>query len=251
MRLIRSLVLAFSYYSAIPAPPVRFEEHDGDYLFCFFPLVGLLIGAAEYLWMFLAEMKMFNPFLTGAAAVAIPVLITGGIHLDGFLDTSDALASWKTKEERLAILHDTHTGAFAVIFCALYLMLACGTAVEAVSQVPAAGCMIFCIGRMFSALLVVFEKPAGESGMLYYCTKTAAARAVALSSVIYLAITGALSLYLNALMLWLVLLAAGAVFFILYRLFIRRVFGGVTGDLAGCFLTVCELVLGLTAVFFF
>ena len=47
-------------------------------------------------------------------AILIPVLITGGIHLDGLLDTADALSSYKTKEEKLEILKDSHAGAFAL-----------------------------------------------------------------------------------------------------------------------------------------
>ena len=54
--------------------------------------------------------------------VIVPVVITGGIHVDGLLDTSDALSSWRDREKRLEILKDSHAGAFAVITACVYFM---------------------------------------------------------------------------------------------------------------------------------
>ena len=50
-------------------------------------------------------------------------MVTGGVHVDGLLDTSDALSSWQERERRLEILKDSHAGAFAVITaCAFFLI---------------------------------------------------------------------------------------------------------------------------------
>ena len=57
---------------------------------------------------------MSNGFIA-VALVLVPVIVTGGIHVDGLLDTSDALSSWRDREKRLEILKDSHAGAFAVI----------------------------------------------------------------------------------------------------------------------------------------
>jgi adenosylcobinamide-GDP ribazoletransferase len=46
--------------------------------------------------------------------VVAPIIITGGIHMDGFLDTQDALSSYQPRERRLEILKDSHAGAFAI-----------------------------------------------------------------------------------------------------------------------------------------
>ncbi|MBQ9062882.1 MAG: adenosylcobinamide-GDP ribazoletransferase [Eubacterium sp.] len=249
MKLLKSCVLAFSYYTKIPMPELQYGEHDGDYMFCFFPLIGILIGAAEALWLKLAASCGTGILLEAAVAVAIPVLITGGIHLDGLLDASDAIASWKSREERLAIMHDTHTGAFAVITCAVFLMLALGGASDAIVHFPGAVWFIFSSGRIFTALLVVFEKPAGRSGMLYTCTKQAAARSIVVSTVLYLCLLTGIALKFGILLLWVKLAAAGVVVLAVYTQYIRKKFGGITGDLAGCFLSVYELVLVMTAAF--
>ena len=56
-------------------------------------------------------------------AAALPLLVTGGIHADGFCDTVDALSSHAEREKMLEILKDSHCGAFAVIFFGLWLVL--------------------------------------------------------------------------------------------------------------------------------
>ena len=58
-----------------------------------------------------------------AAAACLPLLITGGIHMDGFMDTVDALASHQSRERKLEILKDSACGAFAVLYCGVYLLL--------------------------------------------------------------------------------------------------------------------------------
>ncbi|MBR2188885.1 MAG: adenosylcobinamide-GDP ribazoletransferase [Eubacterium sp.] len=249
MRYIKSCILAFSYYTKIPMPQLRFEENDGESMFCFFPLIGLLIGIFEALWLLLAEKCGTGAILTAAGSVAIPVAVTGGIHLDGFLDTSDAVASWKSREERLAIMHDPHTGAFAVISCCVHLMLAFGAASEAAVRNPGCVWFVFSLSHVLTALLVVFEKPAGNSGMLYSCTRNAAVRRIAASSVFYFVLLTGIARWLQVLRLWLVFAVAGFFVLLVYRIWIRRTFGGITGDLAGCFLSVCELVLAITAAF--
>ncbi len=56
----------------------------------------------------------------------IPVWITGGIHLDGYADTCDALSSYGDREKKLEILKDPHCGAFAVIrLCSYFLAYFC------------------------------------------------------------------------------------------------------------------------------
>ena len=58
------------------------------------------------------------------------LLVTGGIHLDGFMDTTDARSSYGDREKKLAILKDSHVGAFAVIGCSFYLILSAGAGVK-------------------------------------------------------------------------------------------------------------------------
>ena len=87
-----------------------------SYAMIFFPWIGAVIGIVTYGIFCLREWCAawgtgVSEFTFTALMVAAPVWITGGIHMDGFLDTQDALGSCQTKERRLKILKDPHAGA--------------------------------------------------------------------------------------------------------------------------------------------
>lgn len=94
--------------------------------FCFFPLIGLVIGILETGWFWIARQLEISSLLYVSVAVVLPILVTGGIHLDGYMDTCDALFSYGDREKKLEIMKDSHTGAFAVIYCGVYLLLSAG-----------------------------------------------------------------------------------------------------------------------------
>ena len=121
--LINSIFAAFSTYSRIPVPPARWDEESLRWQICSFPLVGAVIGLIWCAAGTALRACGAHPALSGAVLCALPLLLTGGIHMDGYLDTTDAVHSWKPKEERLRILDDPHIGAFAFISGAVYLLL--------------------------------------------------------------------------------------------------------------------------------
>ena len=95
MRLLYSLAIAISMYSRIPVPTVDWNENNMKYAMCFFPVVGVITGllqaGAGYL---ILEYTSFGKLFFAAVMTLIPVLVTGGIHLDGYADTIDALSSY-------------------------------------------------------------------------------------------------------------------------------------------------------------
>jgi adenosylcobinamide-GDP ribazoletransferase len=99
----------------------------------FLPAVGLVIGLIWYgLYLLMARINI--PLqLQIAALMLYPYLITGFIHLDGFMDTSDALLSRRPLEDKLRILKDPHTGAFAVISVAI-LFIICYASMSSVME---------------------------------------------------------------------------------------------------------------------
>ena len=120
--MLEALCLAFSMYSRIPVPSLPYREKSARYVFCFFPLTGLAAGLIQ-LAVFQVLVKIqAGIFLKGVALAAVPLLVTGGIHMDGFLDTTDARSSYAPREKKLEILKDPHMGAFALIYGCLYLL---------------------------------------------------------------------------------------------------------------------------------
>lgn len=105
------------------------------YALCFFPWVGLAVGAVSAVLFWLLQQIGAGSMLRAAVLTAVPVLVTGGIHLDGYLDTMDALSSWREKQRRLEILKDPHAGAFAIIMGCLYFVLYAGAAGELVWKI--------------------------------------------------------------------------------------------------------------------
>lgn len=126
MRIIKSFFIAFSMYSKIPMPQFQWKDEDMRYALCFFPWVGAVIGALWYLWKWFVTGSRWEPLCYTVVGTAIPILITGGFHVDGFLDTCDALHSYQPRERKLEILKDSHIGAFAVIMLALYGLIFLG-----------------------------------------------------------------------------------------------------------------------------
>ena len=193
-------------------------------------------------WFALCGKIGIGAFLRGAAAALIPLLISGGIHMDGFMDTTDALASWQPKEKRLEILKDSHTGAFAVMGCAGMLLLSAALYAEAdPAKAPLLIC-VFVLSRALSAWTLVTMKGARPQGMLGDFSRAAQKRAVTVSGSIYTVLCLAVWAILGG---WIAAMcAAAAVLCVLaYRRMAYRQFGGVTGDLAGWFLQVTELAL--------
>ena len=113
--LLESLDVAFSMYSAIPMPQIEWNERNMKYMMAFFPMVGVVQGALLLGFSLLAQALGLGFVLFAAVAALLPLFVTGGIHLDGFCDTVDALSSHQTREKKLEILKDPHTGAFAVM----------------------------------------------------------------------------------------------------------------------------------------
>ena len=239
---MKSLIIAFAMYSKVPMPRVDWEKKALSWALCWFPLVGAVIGAVLYGWMALARYLGFGPLFFAAFALLIPIALSGGIHLDGFCDTCDALSSHQSRERKLEILKDSHTGAFAIICCGLYLLVffACWSEVAASGRAALVLALGPVLSRSLSGLFAVTLPNARGTGLLATFTgpmDTAKARGV---MVIWVMACVAAMLWLD---LWTgggALLGAGLVC-LYYRVMSQRQFGGVTGDLAGFFLQICEL----------
>ena len=123
MSIIKSMVIAFSMYSKIPMPHLELDEKDMKYVMGFFPLIGLITGTLVYGWIYAGEILYVPDISRTLVLIILPVIITGGIHVDGYMDTCDALNSYGDREKKLAILKDSHIGAFAVIKLLVYYVL--------------------------------------------------------------------------------------------------------------------------------
>lgn len=242
MNILRSMLAAVGLYSKIPVPQVEWNKKTLGYALAFFPLVGLLISVCLLGWCYLAQRCGFGGVLFAAGATLVPVLITGGIHLDGFCDVSDALSSWQTKERRLEILKDSHIGAFALICTAAYLLAYFAVWTE-IRPTPEACCFaaaVFPLCRALSGLGIANLRCAKTSGLVATFAGNAERRGV--SAVLFIWLVLIMGWLLGLRPLWAALGGALALLcFLYYRYVAYSKFGGINGDLAGWFLQLLEL----------
>lgn len=88
----------------------------------YFPLVGALLGVILALLDALLR-TILPPTLASGLLVAALIALTGGLHLDGLIDSCDGLFTQRTPAERLAIMRDSRAGSFGVIGAAAVLLL--------------------------------------------------------------------------------------------------------------------------------
>lgn len=248
MYLLQSLAIAISMYSKIPVPTVDWNEKNMKYAMCFFPVVGAAAGGLQLLigYLLLKYTSCGNLFFA-IAMVLIPVIVSGGIHLDGFADTVDALSSYGDREKKLEILKDPNTGAFAVIGLCVYFLADTALWSEVtVELLPVIACT-YVLSRSLSGISVVSFRAAKNSGLLRTFQDGAQKKRVRVVLIVWACVCGGIMLYLSWKTAVIVILAALFVFLYYYRMS-RKQFGGITGDLAGYFLQVCELAMLAGAV---
>lgn len=240
-KVYHSFLIAFSMYSKIPMPQCEWTEDNMAYAMCFFPWVGAVIGGLTWGFGVLGAGIGLTPAFYTVILLLIPWLVTGGIHLDGLLDTADAMSSYQERERRLEILKDSHAGAFAVITCAVYFLFYYGVYSQITLRVlPIIG-MSFCLSRTLSALAIVSFPKAKKTGSVSAMARGAREGQVELVMLIYLVLILAGMLVLD----WKLGLICYGAALLLYWAYYRKAmkhFGGTTGDLAGCFLCLCELL---------
>ena len=247
MNLIYNLIIAFAMYSKIPMPHIDWTKERMRYVFCFFPVIGAVIGACMVLWMKAGMRVTGNEDFFTAVLVLIPVVITGGIHFDGFLDTCDALSSYKTMEEKLEILKDSHAGAFAILMGCCYFVLDYGVFHAVDLRAIRLLAIGYVLSRAFSGLAIVVFKKARKSGLAATFSDSAQKKTVAVTMLLYIAACAVLMVLTDPVIGSLCFLTALLVFG-WYRYMSYQKFGGITGDLAGFFLQVCELVMAFVTV---
>ncbi|MBD8916504.1 MAG: adenosylcobinamide-GDP ribazoletransferase [Pseudobutyrivibrio sp.] len=240
-KIAKACNVAFSMYSKIPMPRFEWASEDMRYHLFFFPWIGAVIGLLEWGWYCMTEKFSIGSVLYLTMAIALPILVTGGFHLDGFMDTKDAQSSYQARDKKLVILKDPHIGAFAVIHLVLSLLLAFGF-LSVIDQKTAIAslCFSFFMSRCLSGWSVLHFPAAKKEGSLYTEADTSDRRNVSIGLVLQLVIAVGVSVYCTKQYGFLVA-AANLMMFLYYYRMSKRTFGGITGDLAGYYVCMAEL----------
>ena len=204
----------------------------------FFPLVGLVLGICYALaaWILVSVLGM--RVLTAALLLILPLLLTGGLHADGFMDTADGVFSGRERERKLEIMKDSRVGSFGVVAFVLLMFLQFALLLD--MSPPLLVSVFFVmpiIGRMAMVLAVSCFPYARADGMGKTFADMADRRTVAIAAVT----TSVLVIPIG--LLATLALVLGIVFALLFCRWMTAILGGVTGDVYGAATVLTETIV--------
>lgn len=221
----RDVVGAFAFLTIFPL--YLEPQRKPGYSVLYYPLVGLVIGL---LLAGIALLDIFSPLGTAFLVVLAWVVITGGLHLDGWADSCDALFATVTPERRLEIMRDPRVGAWAAIGVGLILL---GKWSFIPSVEPIQLLLPPIVGRWVMVIAIVAWPYARLSGLGRYFGEDATWTGVVLGGVFTIGVSVVLAPLVLAVVPLVLLLGAWAA---------QRLGGGLTGDSYGGLCEVTELL---------
>lgn len=241
MKVIHAFLMCLGMFTALPCPWRPWDEDARGLMTACLPLVGAVIGGLWFALSLLGRTILPNA-LTAALMAALPLLLTGFMHLDGFMDTADAMLSWRPLEQRQKILKDVHCGSFSVVAVVLLTLGMFAAASDARAGDLRPLILIPVASRCMSAFCVTALKPIGHSEYAQM-QKSSGTPIAAMVMLLLTLLAGGLWIGVGGI----VCLAATVVGYGCAMFWCVHTLKGVSGDLAGFSLCVGELC-GLIAL---
>jgi len=236
---MKDFLRAISFLTILPVgKSLSFNEKELARSMAFFSLVGLVIGLLLALGYHLLSFLLPKAIVLWLT-IGFLVFLTRGLHLDGFADTIDGLASGGSREKILEVMRDSRIGAFGVIS----LILLIGSKYLALDQISNPtlhySLILMAVMGRNAMVLVCYRSPyaRSEGGLAKPFTENLGYREMALSLV------SAFGIALLLMGLKGILVFLGICLFSLgYRFFFIKKLGGVTGDILGAANELTELL---------
>ncbi len=236
--------MAIGFLTVLPVGPIRPGPMGAAR--AYFPLVGLGLGGL-LAGLDLAASQVLPPPVVGALLAAALLVLTRALHTEGFLDTCDGLLGGRDRESRLAILRDSHVGAFAVVG-GVSLLLLKWTLLVGIPETERIGLLVLfpCLSR-FAMVTSMSVFPYARTQGLGTAFQVGAGWRQLATALVTAAVAAGLLLGIAGL----ILLAIATGVALGLGLWIRRLLGGMTGDTYGATNEIAEvvvLVAGLTLI---
>ena len=230
---------ALKFLTIIPLPWWR-EVSPGEIgrSIVYFPVVGIIIGLilAGLNWLLCL---LLPSAIVNALLIVSLVVISGALHLDGFVDTCDGIAGHKTVEERWQVMHDSRAGSFGIVgaFCLLLVKYV------SLNSVPESWLMITLVlmpvVSRWAMVYAIFAYPyARPSGLGKVFKQGASWQRLVIATVITLVVAGVLARLAGLVVMlgvWVIVIAMAA--------YLKRKFAGLTGDTYGAINEVAEVCI--------
>lgn len=228
---------------------IPYEKNMGSGLI-FFPVVGIIIGGgllAEYLALDTFVSPKYSIIVIPFILVVSEIIITGGLHVDGFGDTFDGLFSYRDKDGILEIMKDPRlgtNGVLSVVFLVLSKIIIIFILIDRDILWPIF--LMPMIGRYVCVVLSYKSHPARENGMgNMFIGKCDIGTLLASSAFTALVVTVASAIFSKSFIQAILDIVIVGVMFILTNVFeylVSKKIGGLTGDILGCGIELGELV---------
>ena len=227
---------AVRFLTTIPIPSRKAPTAEAVVGSAYFPLVGVLIGGLLVLAAKLLT-SLWSAQLVSVILAVVWVVLTGGIHLDGLADTSDAILSRRTRTQKLAIMKDSAVGTFGVLvlFCALLLKasflneLSTSLQLQALVLAPA-------LGRWALVQAAFFYPAAREEGMGRFFSEHIRTRDFVIATLLMVGLAFLLLSFWGVVVFGGIWLMAA----LINRSF-SKALGGLTGDTYGALCEISEV----------
>lgn len=262
-----AFVAAVQFLTRIPFPlEVPFEKRTLHRSLIFFPIVGVILGLL--LSGFAALLSFIAPpILSAVLVLGMWIMLTGGLHLDGLMDTADGVLSGRKREQMLDIMKDSRVGAFGVVAAMLLMLLKFAGLYYLFQQHAEQGVSLSWLmlaiaaattwSRWWMVISISSWKPARAEGMAqlfngvkhqYISVMTAISLFIYLMALMIYVITTDGNLYY----VWLSLLLpiCTAIVGWLIAKWLKRKLGGLTGDTYGAMNEIVEALNIVLVVIF-
>lgn len=230
--------MAWSMFLWIPCPSKKWDDGKKQQMLLCLPLIGIIIG---FLWAGITCLLGFAhySFIPSAVACIVPWLLTGFMHLDGYMDCADAVLSFKNQDKKLEILKDTHVGSFAVIAMVILGVLQFATFLQGIPFL--ALFFLPVMSRALSVLFILASKPLPTSSYVGLVEGKVKAGYYVFLALLFVFCAVGLTLFCS----FATMVAAfiGLLVELLIILYLRHNLGGMSGDISGAAITAGELAM--------
>lgn len=245
-KLFKGFIMALSMFTIIPTPYIEWDDDGAKNMMKFYPIIGGIVGVIWSMIYYLMSTLNVSMVLKSIVIMMVPFIVTGMLHLDGFMDVCDAILSRRDREEKLRILKDSTIGAFAVISLLILFFLQFGSIHSIIEKnIPFYMLIIIpIISRIIVAYFLLSRTTIKESTLGTYFKKGTNITDIAImivSLIVMVIISFVLLEYYGLVLVLSILLA---VTWAVEKC--KKEFGGISGDVAGFALVVGELIGILT-----
>ncbi|QVK19334.1 adenosylcobinamide-GDP ribazoletransferase [Mycoplasmatota bacterium] len=244
-KLFKRFIMTVGFFTTIRVPFIEWNEEDNKYMPIFIPLIGVVIALFLYVVILLIDYLNFSSLFGSMLIVVFFIFITGGLHLDAFMDTCDAHFSRRDIPKKLLIMKDSNIGAFAAVY--LFVLLCSKLVIinEIIIQnkLTLVILLIPIISRLFQSILLLNTKFAKEDSLASMYGKLN--KKYQVYFILYFILVVTFGFIINQIYITIFMILIALIYLFIYRKFALKQFGGITGDIIGAYIEITEVLLFL------